>query len=56
MQTRRFLQAQVTAGKTFFILLSGSAYMDTYSVKLGTVPPLSGNPMLTVRGATLGLE
>lgn len=40
---------QVTTGKTVYILLSGSAYTDSYSVKLATVPLLARNPSLTVR-------
>ena len=39
----------MTAGKTVYMLLSGSAYTDSYSVKLATVPLLAHNPFLTVR-------
>lgn len=44
-------RAQVTAGKPVYVLLSGSAYTDNYTVRLGVVPPLAANPALTVRAA-----
>ncbi|KAK9846364.1 hypothetical protein WJX81_002431 [Elliptochloris bilobata] len=46
MSNTTFVQLNVTAGKTFFVLLSGSAYVDSYSVRLGTVPLLARNPAL----------